>query len=139
MNEYPNDGTDSEKLDSKFVKSLRNNQSISVFRVGNGITDSRIAAALAATRMHLGPINYVLFDGSECVAIQCDGETPDAGVNAAHYDIQNVGDAGIIELADIMVRGSAVELTKNQVYDEVMRSIENGYMNESDVRFKLDL
>ena len=63
---------------------------------------------------------------------------PDEGVNAMHYDIQNLGDSQIVEFADMVADGNVTELTRGDVVNAVKDSVRDGYMDESRVRFKIE-
>lgn len=139
LNDYPLAGTRQEKLDSVFVDDLKASSGISVFRVGGAITEKRIVVSVAAGRNKPGHVDYVVFGmGAEFVAIQRDGDTPDAGVNRMHFDVYNADDDEIINFADNVAGAERKRLTKDEVVAEIRNSIRNGYMDKSDINFDID-
>ena len=138
VDKYPIYGTNDEKLVSGLVSYLRRTTDISVFRVGNGVTAVRIAAALAATRDNPSHIDYVVFGIGEYVAVPCEGNTPDEGVNAVHYGIRDLSDDEVIGFADMVASESVTRIAERDVVAAIKTSIRNGYMRESDVKFNIE-
>ena len=95
--------------------------------------------SVAAGRNKPGHVDYVVFGmGAEFVAIQRDGDTPDAGVNRMHFDVYNADDDEIINFADNVAGAERKRLTKDEVVAEIRNSIRNGYMDKSDINFDID-
>ena len=138
VEEYKLCNTNTEKIASRLISSLREHTDISIFRVGGGMPIMRVAAAFAVGRRRPGSVDYVLFGTDECMAVQCEGDTPDEGVNAVHYNIRDLNDEEIIEFADMLVTKKVTRIPEPDVIDAVKASIVNGYMRESDVNFRLD-
>ena len=82
-----------------------------------------MAAAFAVGRRHPGPVDYVLFGSDECMAVQCEGDTPDEGVNAVHYNIRDLNDEEIISFADMLVDKMSTRIPKPEVNDAIKDSI----------------
>ena len=137
VDSYPRHGTNDEKLGSRLVWNLRRSLDVSVFKVGYGITDIRIVAALAATRDRPGRIDYVVFGMGGYVAVFCEGSTPDEGVNAVHYGIYDLNDNEIVGFADMIADEDVMRLTEDEVIDAIKESVLNGYISESDINFNL--
>lgn len=122
-----------EKLSSDLVADLRRHSQISVFMVGGTITAERIAAAVAAARRKPGTIDYILFDMGTHIAVQCDGDTPDKGVNAVHYNVASLGDDQIIEFADMLVNNDVLSISGVALRNAIMDSVRRGYMSKDRV------
>ncbi len=79
--------------------------SLSVWQLtDDGSNRERILAAIASTRMSLGPVDYIVFpsemlEGLGLVVVKCAGDTHDRVANSAwHHDLTRVSDQRLVIL-----------------------------------------
>ena len=104
---------------------------LSVFDVSQSIDAERIAIALAARRQSLQALDYIVFDDGileplALSATKSGGETPDSGVNAVHYDVQNITAGVLVNLASELAQIDPTGLSRSSVKRKLIKGINEG-------------
>lgn len=136
VDEYKECSTFEKKLNSKLVKKTLESVGVSVFNL-SGITVERVVAAVTASRSSPGNASYLEFGSSVIVPEQTPGDTPDAGVNALHYEFRDLSESNLVDLADCMVEGRRGSMNSEQIRNACRDSIRAGHMETSAVKYDL--
>lgn len=107
--------------------------SISVYEVRTGGDEDRIVDALAANRGKLDVFDYAIFEDTRftqfgVTVMPCEGETPDASVNALHHELRNVTVRQLAAAADAVSSGTKRRILRKVVRSRLIQAIDNGVL-----------
>lgn len=115
---------------------------LSVYKVTDPSEITRIATALASTRVFLSNFDYLLFDESflvplEIAALQNRGATPDAEVNDLHYNLDIHSGNILLSFAESIADGQVTRIRQQNVKINLQEARSRGALDESQIAEKL--
>lgn len=131
------------ELQADAIDDLRTRgNALSVFEVDDPANVERIAVAVAAGRDDPAEVSYALFDraGVEALGIQIQGNpgnTGDATVNRFHYDLRNLTAAQLVELANVIARGTLDVILAPRVRELIRTGVNAGRLDPERISKKL--
>ena len=119
------------------------NSSLSIWEVPDHFSTERIAVALAATRNHLGPMDFVVFDDLpqplDMATEQTLGDTPDREVNSLHYDVQRITAHRLLAVAVHISGGTYTRIQQTSVKSGLQDGIRRGQLRTDRLTQELKL
>jgi hypothetical protein len=107
---------------------------LSVYEIKSEAEVAPVTLALAANRDNVAVLDYAIFDDAEfaslgIVAEQREGATPDAAVNAQHYNLRNLTVGQFAGLAYVISRGNHERLPRRQIKTLLTEAVTAGILN----------
>ena len=111
---------------------------LSFFEVGAGIDIERIVVAVVAKRQDptRTDVGYSIFElqeeGARAMGItvaKSPGETPDAGVNALHYNVEHLTARKVADLARVISGGTIDSVLPKRIADVLQRGLRDGTLD----------
>ena len=113
---------------------------LSLFELTEHVDSERIVIAVAAGRQSADDIGYAVFDCEpHALGIRIEkalGTTPDAGVNAVHYDLRQLTAQNLADLAAVIGAGDTRTILKSRVVALVAAGAASGNLERGKLRHK---
>ena len=115
---------------------------LSFYEVPDDTHIERIAVAFAATRNKIDKVGYVVFDGAPLPGlglnlVRSPGDTPDAVVNALHYDLPQVTGHNLVDLAGVMIGGVRDDILPKRLGPLLQEGVDGGRLDKSKMKRSL--